>query len=197
MDMTQVSLIGWIHTLASVLSLAAGAYVLVRAKGSDLHRVIGKIYVAAMVATGITVFWIYKFDIQFVPFKMGPNVFGLFHYESVFTLALVAVAFFTASRQRRPFAAYAHPVAMVMSYYMLVSALINELFVRVLPLKHLAEAQLPYAGMNVAQSPLARMVQMTNRLVFLAVLAWFIVKVVRSRRRVAALRPRLAPSQTV
>jgi uncharacterized membrane protein len=195
-DMTNVSLIGWIHTVASLLSLTAGACALVWTKGSSLHRLVGKVYVAAMFGAGITVFWIYKFDIQFVPFKMGPNIFGLFHYETVFTLALVAIAFFTASRQRRAFSAYAHPVAMVMSYYMLVSGLINEVFVRVLPLRQLAEAQLEYAGMNVAQSPLARGVQMANRLVFLLLLAWFVVRIARSRRRSAAVRARLAQSET-
>jgi len=191
MDMTNVSLVGWLHTLASLFALAAGAYVLVRAKGSAVHRLVGKVYVAAMVVAGITVFWIYKFDIQFVPFKVGPNIFGLFHYESVFTLVLVALAFLTASRQRLAFPAYAHPIAMVMSYYMLVAGLINELVVRVLPLRHIAEAQLAGAAMNVAQSPLARAIQMTNRLVFLLVLAWFIVKVALSRRRAAG---KLAPS---
>jgi hypothetical protein len=80
---------------------------------------------------------------------------------------------------------------MVMSYYMLVGGLINELVVRALPLRHVAEAQLAGAAMNVAQSPLARAIQMTNGLVFLVVLVWFIVKVALSRRRATG---KLAPS---
>src|SRR5262245_55058859 len=116
MNMSNISLLGWVHTFAALVALGTGALVLMRAKGSDLHRLMGKAYVIAMVVAGVTVFWIYRFDIQFVPFKAGPNIFGLFHYETVFTLALVALAYFTAPRQRSAFPAYAHPIAMIMSY---------------------------------------------------------------------------------
>jgi len=192
MNMTNISWIGWIHTVASVVSLVVGAYVLFAVKGTHLHRRMGKIYFGVMLVTIFTVFFVYNFDIQFVPFKVGPGIFGLFHYQTVFTLVLLLVALLSAPRQRHPFAAYAHPVAMTMTYYMLVAALINEIFVRVLPLRQIAAAQVAGTATTAAQAPIVRFTQLGARIVFLLLIAWFVVKVARSRRahgRVATKPP--------
>ena len=192
MNMANVSWIGWIHTLASVLSLLVGAYVLFAVKGTHLHRRMGKIYFAVMLVTIFTAFFIYNFDIQFVPFKVGPDIFGLFHYQTVFTVVLLFVALLSAPRQRHPFAAYAHPVAMTMTYYMLVAALINEIFVRVLPLRNFAAAQVAGTAVTAAQAPIVRFTQLGARIVFLLLIAWFVVKVARSR----SARARVASAPT-
>jgi uncharacterized membrane protein len=196
MNMANVSLFGWIHTLASVLALAAGAFVLFRAKGTRLHRLFGKIYAGALLVAGFTVFRIYHFDIQFVPFKAGPDIFGLFHWQTVVTLVVLLLALFSARRQRQAFFAYAHPIAMLVTYYMVIAALVNELFVRVTPLRLFAEGQLQGAAANPAQAPIARIVQMGARIGFLLLLVWFVAKVVRqrgARARGASLRPAAAP----
>ena len=54
--------IGWVHTLASLIALATGAIVLVRPKGTPVHKLRGRIYVLAMIATGLTSFAIYRLD---------------------------------------------------------------------------------------------------------------------------------------
>jgi len=183
MNMDNVSLIGWLHTFASLLALGMGAFVLVRKKGTHLHKLIGRIYAGALLVAGFSAFAIYRFDIQFVPFKAGPNVFGLFHYETVFLLAFLFLALFTARRQRHAFSAYAHPFSMLVVYYMVVAGFINELFVRVAPLRRIAEAQLEGRAANVAQAPLARAFQYGARITFLLLIVWFMVAVARSRRR--------------
>ena len=183
MNMTGVSPIGWLHTFASLVALAVGALVLMRTKGTDLHKLMGKIYAGAFLVAGFSAFGIYHFDIQFVPFKAGPGVFGLFHYETVVTLAFLFLALFTARRQRHAFSAYAHPVSMLVVYYNIVAALINEAVVRVAPLRRIADSQIEGRAANVAQSPLARELHYVAQIGFLLLIVWFVVKVARSRRR--------------
>ena len=183
MNMTGVSPIGWLHTFASLLALVLGAFVLMRRKGTSLHKLFGKIYAGALLVAGLSAFAIYHFDIQFVPFKAGPGVFGLFHYETVVTLALLFLALFTAQHQRHAFSAYAHPISMLMVYYSVVAALINELVVRVAPLRRIAEAQLEGRAANVAQSPIARELHYAAQIGVLLLIVWFVAAVARSRRR--------------
>jgi len=183
MNMVNVSLIGWLHTFASLLALVTGAFVLIRPKGTRQHRLFGKVYAGALLVAGFAAFGIYRFDIQFVPFKVGPNIFGLFHYETVFTLAALLFALFTARRQRHAFSAYAHPALMLLAYYMVIGAFINELFVRVVPLRRIAEAQLEGRAANVAQAPIARTTHSAAFIAFLLLLAWFMVAVALRRRR--------------
>ena len=49
MNMTGVSIPGWIHTIACTVALMAGAYVILGAKGTPLHRQVGRIFSAAMI----------------------------------------------------------------------------------------------------------------------------------------------------
>jgi uncharacterized membrane protein len=183
MNMVGVSAIGWLHTFASLVALALGAFVLMRKKGTSLHRLVGKIYAGALLVAGFSAFGIYHFDIQFVPFKAGPGVFGLFHYETVVLLAFLFFALFTARRQRHAFSAYAHPISMLVVFYNVVAALLNEAVVRVAPLRRIADAQIAGQAANVAQSPLARELHYATQIGFLLLITWFVVKVARSRRR--------------
>ena len=141
----------------------------------------GKIYVYTMLVATISIFFVYHFDIRFAPLKAGPGIFGLFHYENIATLVFLLLGFAAAPRQKNAFFAYAHPLSMLFTYYMLIGGLINELFVRVAFLRALAMAQLPAGARNPAQSPLAGMIQMAALLWFLGALVWFIVKVARHR----------------
>jgi uncharacterized membrane protein len=183
MNMAGVSPIGWLHTFASLVALALGAFVLTRKKGTSLHKLVGKVYAGAFLVAGFSAFAIYHFDIQFVPFKAGPGVFGLFHYETVVTLAFLFFALWTARRQRHAFSAYAHPVSMLVVYYNVVAAFINEAVVRVAPLRRIADAQIEGKAANVAQSPLARELHYVAQIGFLLLIIWFMVAVARSRGR--------------
>ena len=182
MNMTGVSIFGWLHTLGATLAILIGARVIFGAKGTPRHRTFGRVYVYTMLATNILSFGVYHFDIAgFVPLRAGAGIFGLFHWESVFTLAFLLLGWFAATRQRRAVFAYLHPVSMLITYYMLIGGLVNELFVRVAFIRDVAMAH-AHGARNPAQTPLAGTVQGTVMLIFIAMLVYFIVRVALNRR---------------
>lgn len=65
-----------IHTFFGFLSLLVGIFVLLRPKGTKLHKVIGKIYVTAMLGLNITAFGIYNLF----------GGFGIFHLAAIVSL---------------------------------------------------------------------------------------------------------------
>jgi uncharacterized membrane protein len=89
-----------------MIALALGAAVLLRAKGTPSHRRIGRLYFYTMLVATLSAFGICHFDIVFAPVRTGPGLFGLFHWEAVFTLAFLLLAFFAATRQQRALWAY-------------------------------------------------------------------------------------------
>jgi uncharacterized membrane protein len=187
MNMIGVSMLGWLHTLACTVAIGIGAYVLAGPKGTALHRRTGRWYVYTMLVATISSFGVYHFDIsRFVPFTAGAGTFGLFHWETVFTLFFLLLAWFAASRQRRAVWAYAHPVSMLVTYYMLIGGLVNELFVRVAFLRNFARAQLHGAG-NPVRAPIAGEVQGVVMLVFVAMLIYFVTRVALYRRGLRAV----------
>lgn len=184
MDMSHVSVIGWLHTLACVAALLLGGWVLVNTKGTERHRAFGRAYLAAGIIANLSVFGIYHFDVQFYPPKAGPGILGLFHYEAVITLALLLGAWFSATRQRLGFFAYAHPVLMVLTYYSFVAGLISELFVRIRPLRAFAMSTAHAPVFNVTMTPAARTTQSATMLVFVLIILWHVVRVALRRRQV-------------
>jgi len=182
MNMTGVSIFGWLHTLGATLAILIGALVIFGAKGTPRHRYFGRVYVYTMIVTNVLSFAVYHFDIaRFVPFRGGAGVFGLFHWEAVFTLFFLLLGWFAATRQRRAVFAYLHPISMLITYYMLIGGLVNELFVRVAFIRDFAMAN-AHGARNPAQTPLAGMVQGTVMLIFIAMLVYFIVKIALYRR---------------
>jgi uncharacterized membrane protein len=178
----NISLLGWFHSLACIVALVAGAWNLVMPKGTALHRRVGRGYVFTMVAVNLSVFAVYHFDIaHFRPFVGGAGTFGLFHWEAVGTLLLLGLGVYAAPRQGRAVWAYAHPLAMVLTYYMLVGGLINELFVRVVFLRNFAMARAPHA-ISIAKTPAVGMTQGLAMLIFIVILVYFVIKVALHRR---------------
>jgi uncharacterized membrane protein len=192
MSMTGVSIFGWLHTLGATLAILIGALVIFGAKGTPRHRYFGRVYVYTMLATNALSFGIYHFDIAgFVPLRAGAGIFGLFHWESVFTLFFLLLGWFAATRQRRAVFAYLHPVSMLVTYYMLIGGLVNELFVRVAFIRDFAMAH-AHGARNPAQTPLAGTAQGTAMLIFIAMLVYFIVKVALHRRSLGQAQPVLS-----
>jgi uncharacterized membrane protein len=183
MNMSHVSVLGWLHTLACVVALGIGAWVLIGAKGTERHRMLGRIYLGAAIAANLLTFGIYHFDVQFYPPNAGPGIFGLFHYEAAFTLALLLAAWFSATRQRFAFFAYAHPILMVLAYYSFVGGLVSELFVRIEPLRQYAMSTAHTRVFNVTMTPAARATQQAVMLFFALVIVWHVVRVALRRRR--------------
>jgi uncharacterized membrane protein len=189
MNMTGVSLVGWLHTLVSTAAILIGGWMLIGPKGTALHRRMGRLYVYTMLAANLSAFGVYHFDIvHFVPFQGGPGIFGLFHWEAVFTLAFLLLGWFAAMRQSRAPWAYVHPLAMLVTYYMLIGGLVNELFVRVGFIRDTAMAQLHGAG-NPVRAPIAGEVQGAVTIVFLILVVYFPIKVALYRRSLRATVP--------
>ncbi len=178
----NISLLGWFHSAACIVALVTGAWNLVMPKGTAAHRLMGRWYVYTMVAVNLSVFAVYHFDIaHFKPFAGGANTFGIFHWEAVGTLLLLALGVTAAPRQAKAGWAYAHPLAMVLTYYMLVGGLINEVFVRVIFLRNFAMAHAPRAA-GIAAAPVVGMAQGVAMLIFIVVILYFIAKVALYRR---------------
>jgi uncharacterized membrane protein len=122
----ELSPIGWLHTLASLVALGAGAVVLVRPKGTATHRLRGKIYALALVATCLTSFAIYR-----------QGKFWFPHWFGVAALIVVAAGVAFAHYKRPRGWMHLHLTCMVASYYMLIGGGVNEVFVRVDALRRL------------------------------------------------------------
>ena len=130
--------IGWVHLLLSLIALAAGAIVLVRPKGTPVHRLRGRIYVIAFVLTCVTAFGIYRYSVFWYP-----------HWSGVAALIVVAIGFWTACFKlpRRGWM-HLHLTCMVTSYYLLIAGTVNEAFVRVDALRNSTPNLSPVIGMT-------------------------------------------------
>ena len=183
MMLSNISLIGWLHTIACLIALGAGLYVFAAPKGTRRHRRLGWWYVGAMVVLNLSVFVIYRFDIQpGTPPHTGPGIFGIFHWFAVAALASTVLAAFAATRQRGSLTwAHIHAQAMLGSYYGLIGGFINEMFARILPLRALALSLSPHAA-NITQTMLARTVQSTAMLAWLGFALYFAFAVARRHR---------------
>jgi len=181
MLLTGISLLGWVHSLACLVALLAGAYVLSARKGTRRHRTLGWWYAAATAVQAITAMTVYRFDIGIRPLRIGPHIFGIFHWLAIAMLCLVALAIFAAGRQRRALWAHIHAQAMLASYYILIGGFINEAFVRILPLRTLALSLTPRAS-NPINTLLVGEFQTASTMIWLALAIWFAIKVMRDRR---------------
>ena len=182
MLLTGISLLGWVHTIACIIAIITGAYILWARKGTRRHRTWGWWYVGSMVVLNISIMTIYRFDIRpGKPPQVGPYIFGIFHGMALVTFAAVALAVFAARRQKASMAwAHAHAQAMLFSYYLLIGGLINEMLVRITALRNFALALSPHAG-NPANTLLAREAQTADMVIWLVLALWFAIKVTRER----------------
>jgi uncharacterized membrane protein len=187
MLIAQVTLIGWLHTIACLIALPAGAYVLAGRKGTQRHRTVGWWYIAAMVVLNVSVFFVYKFDI--IPgrtSRFGPGIFGMFHWFAVAALASVALATFSATRQRgSTLWSHVHAQSILGSYYGLTGGLINEMFARIVALRTLALQLSPHAR-NVTQTLLVQGAQTVSMLLWLGLALYFFLQVQKKFRKLNA-----------
>jgi uncharacterized membrane protein len=150
----DLTILGWPHTLASVIALAAGAVILVRPKGTPPHKATGRVYALALLAVCITSLGIYQTGRWFFP-----------HTLALVTLALLGAAWL-AARFKQPRGAWIHIhlTCMLASYYMLWGGAVNEAFLRVEALGALA-ARLPPGALQ----------GMTHTVVMAVFTIWIIV----------------------
>jgi uncharacterized membrane protein len=113
--------LGWVHFIASLAAVAVGALVLMRPKGTPIHKLRGRIYVVAILATSITALGIYR---------RGDFFFA--HWFGVAALIAIsggiAAAYFKIPRTGWM---HLHLTCMLVSFYILIGGGVNEVFLRV------------------------------------------------------------------
>lgn len=114
--------LGAFHTACSVIALATGLVVVLNPKGTQRHRVIGRMYVAAMLALNISALLIYRLF----------GRFGPFHVFAIISL-LTVVAGIVPALRKRPRWLDRHYTMMSWSYVGLLAAAAAETLTR-LPL---------------------------------------------------------------
>lgn len=158
--------IGWAHSVVSLIALAAGAMVLMRPKGTPAHKLRGRIYVLAMIATCLTSFAIYRL-----------NKFWFPHWFAVASL-VVATTGFTFAHFRRPrMWMHLHLTCMIASYYMLIGGGVNEVFLRVHALRRLVP--------DVTNSSLVGLTQLLFMAFFALLIAYLNAALLLRRSRAA------------
>jgi uncharacterized membrane protein len=109
------------HVVAAVSALGAGAAVLLFPKGTHTHRVIGAVYVLALVLVNVAALSLHR-----------ENTFGVFHALAVVSLITIAVGLspFLLGK-RSPTIISIHAYCMTWSYAGLVAAGCGQLTVAV------------------------------------------------------------------
>jgi uncharacterized membrane protein len=90
MSYTQLA---YLHLATVLPAFAIGAFQLLRRKGTPSHKLLGKIYMALMLATGLITLA--------MPAQVGPrflNHFGFIHIFSLLALVNVPIAYVAARR---------------------------------------------------------------------------------------------------
>jgi uncharacterized membrane protein len=109
------------HVLAAFSALGAGAAVLLSPKGTHTHRVIGAVYVLALVVVNVAALSLHR-----------ENTFGVFHVLAVASLATIGVGLSPLLfGKRSPTAIATHAYCMTWSYAGLVAAGCGQLTVAV------------------------------------------------------------------
>jgi uncharacterized membrane protein len=171
-----------------MVALVSGAMQLFGEKGTVAHALRGKVYFWSMVVTfGLTLF-LYSADLVIRPGQkplFGPY-FGFFHWLALFTLLLVVLGQLSAKRQRTAFFAYAHPVFVILGYWLLAGAGIIAAFTRIGWLHELALSVSPGAR-TLVEYKLVLWVVAANHVAHFAVLVAAILGVRRMRRSRSAV----------
>jgi uncharacterized membrane protein len=188
MHTDDISLLGWIHTFLCALALISGAWQLAGRKGTPAHAQRGNVYFLSMAIANVMALFIFQgHDLLIRSGQPGMQVgkgFGAVHWLAVITLVMLLLGRLAASRQRVAFFAYAHPICMILTYWMLVGGAINEAFVRVDWLQRVAHAISPTAR-GLPDYMLVYIVHFTNDALILAAIVIAVVRVRQFRHQLA------------
>jgi uncharacterized membrane protein len=114
------SVTGWIHMAAAVCALLLGGVTLTRNKGTLVHRIIGRSYVASMLMLNVTALCLYDMT----------GYFGPFHACAIFSMTCIVIGV-SAPIFRKGGWLKRHLMWMGWSYFGLLSAAFAETMVRV------------------------------------------------------------------
>ena len=182
MRLDDISVLGWLHSVACMIALLVGPLVFALHKGTRFHRKAGYWYVGAMAAANISALGL------FAPIP-GLPMFNMFHWGAIATLLFLGLGVWAA---RTRLGAYGHPVMMILSFYLLIGGAVNEAFARVGVLRNAALAGSPGAR-TLMKTALLGMTQGAVMLVAFGMMLWFVIRVARGRAR--SQRMLLAPAE--
>jgi len=155
--------LGWVHLVASLIALATGFLVLLRPKGTPVHKRRGRVYALTLVATSITALGIYRRGVFFFP-----------HRLAIAALIVVTVGVLAAHFKvpRRAWL-HVHLTCLLTSLYLLVGGGVNEVFLRVDILRQLAPS---------LNSPIVGLTHLAVQVLFLTLIVYFNAMVLRRSR---------------
>lgn len=99
----QVSPAVLVHLVTAIFALGLGAVVLMRPKGTRVHKAMGRLWVALLTVIALSSFWITE---------IRPGAFSAIHLLSVLTLVSLVYAIISIRRGR----VRAHKTAMLATY---------------------------------------------------------------------------------
>jgi uncharacterized membrane protein len=121
----SMSVVGALHTLACVIALAIGPYLIAARKGTPRHRKWGDIYTAALMFASVSSLTIYT-----------RHAFTAAHWFAVMAIVTAGAGFALGRWHGKGHAwKYGHITGMLLSYYVLIGGGVNEVFLRVAPLR--------------------------------------------------------------
>ena len=170
----DLSVVGWLHTAACVVAMAAFVPVMLARKGSRRHRAAGKVYALAYVLLCLTSLAIYSAQRFWFP-----------HWLAIGGL-VVLVAGWLAVRVKPAGWRYVHLIAMLLSAYNLFGGAVNEAFLRIGALRALA-------GENLLASPIVGMTHAVVMMVFMLLIAFYVMVTLLASR--SARAPSASPSR--
>jgi uncharacterized membrane protein len=156
--------LGWVHLVASLAALAVGILVLLRPKGTPVHKRRGRVYALTLLVTNVTALGIYRRGVFFFP-----------HWLAI-TALIVTTAGILAAHFRIPRRAWLHVhlTCLLTSLYILFGGGVNEVFLRVDVLRRLAPS---------LNSPMVGLTHLAVQILFLALIGYFNAVVLGSRTK--------------
>ena len=159
----NLALLGWIHTLACLVAMAAFVPAMFTRKGSRRHRASGKAYALAYVVLSITSLGIYSQQRFWFP-----------HWLALAGLVVLAAGYL-AVRVKPKGWRYVHLIAMLLSAYNLFGGAVNEAFLRIGPLREIA-------GPNIIASPVVGMTHGVVMMAFSALILFYVIASLANQR---------------
>jgi len=156
--------LGWVHLVASLAALAAGILVLLRPKGTPVHKQRGRIYALTLLATNVTALGIYRRGVFFFP-----------HWLAIAAIIIMTAGILVAHfKMPRRAWLHVHLTCLLASLYILVGGVVNEIFLRVDFLRRLAPT---------LNSPAVGLTHLAVQILFLMLIGYFNAVVLRSRTK--------------
>lgn len=151
----NLTLVGWVHTVACLVAMLAFVPVMLARKGSLRHRRSGRVYAAAYVGVCVTSLGIY-----------GQQRFWFPHWLAIGGFGVLLIGYLAVRFKPRAWR-YIHLGAMLLSAYNLFGGAVNEAYLRVRPLRTLA-------GDNILSAPIVGMTHGVVMLVFVFLIGGYV-----------------------